>query len=61
MKYFLNTLLFASVVLFTMGCIDEHKQKETLRKSIQQEQTSTIKGALRVAQGLALDNDEVID
>lgn len=61
MKYFLNTLLFTSVVLFTLGCIDEHEKKESLRKTIQQELTSKTKSTVRIAKSEDLKSNEALD
>lgn len=61
MKYFLNTLLFTSIVLFTLGCIDEHEKKESLRKSVQQELTSKTRSTVRIAQSENLKSNEVLD
>lgn len=53
MKYFLNTLLYSSIILFTLGCIDEHDKKESLREQAKSELSQKSKVNTNLAQGIS--------
>lgn len=61
MKYFLNALLLTSMVLFTLGCIDEHEKKEALKESRKETIKSQSISTFRVAQGQELTPTEIVD
>lgn len=62
MKYFLNTLLFTSIVLFTLGCIDEHEKKESLKETVRREIAQERQApGLHIAQSKKPNSHEVTD